>query len=474
MNKKCWIKLAISLLLLAPLNMQSQEPVIDNHLNGPGIQWSKGLSWEQVKVKAKKDGKYIFLDCFTTWCGPCKRMNTEVFNLDTVGRFINSNFISVKVQMDRTAMDGEDVKKWYQSADSLLSQYSIRSYPCYLFFSPEGTIVHKEVGYKASAEFIAIAKEAILPGRSFYDPTAGYLELKKNFLMGNIIYDSLPAMIEMAEMRNDSIMRMQLIRTHVDISVRLPKEKRYLPRNIECWVALNPGINTKLFKMFYADAKFIDKVMKEEGYVAANIVEPAIMYEIAIPFLEQEAAESGVAMTGGYLTDISGKNLLQADYREAHWYKLAKLISKRFNRYYAQRVVLKSKIEWYTRHWNYGAAAKYSLIYLNKYPPTLKKGVSDRINAMAWNAFMYVNEKEVLYGYIRWMEKVIKAKPTVAAWIDTYANLLYKVGLKDQAIGWQGKAVSLSPSDKDMQEALYKMKLGQPTYVHRGAVWLNN
>src|ERR1044072_2926152 len=70
-----------------------------------GIKWTTGLSWEQVKQKAKAENKYIFIDVFTTWCGPCKMMDKTVFINDTVGTFFNQHFISVKVQMDRTSND---------------------------------------------------------------------------------------------------------------------------------------------------------------------------------------------------------------------------------------------------------------------------------------------------------------------------------------------------------------------------------
>src|SRR5687768_11668505 len=78
-----------------------------------GIKWTTGLSWQQVKQKAKTENKYIFLDCFTTWCGPCKVMDNNVYPNDSVGKYFNSKFISVRVQMDKTKKDNEQIQKWY-------------------------------------------------------------------------------------------------------------------------------------------------------------------------------------------------------------------------------------------------------------------------------------------------------------------------------------------------------------------------
>jgi thiol-disulfide isomerase/thioredoxin len=52
-----------------------------------GINWTIGLKWLAIQEKAKKENKYIFLDFYATWCGPCKKMEKEVYVNDTVARF---------------------------------------------------------------------------------------------------------------------------------------------------------------------------------------------------------------------------------------------------------------------------------------------------------------------------------------------------------------------------------------------------
>src|SRR5205807_219920 len=90
-------RLLCSLIMYLPLLILAQE--------NTGIKWTEGLTWEQVKEKAKKENKYIFLDCFATWCGPCKLMDKEIYTNDTVGSYFNDKFISVKVQMDKAKND---------------------------------------------------------------------------------------------------------------------------------------------------------------------------------------------------------------------------------------------------------------------------------------------------------------------------------------------------------------------------------
>src|SRR5580692_944424 len=69
---------------------------------GQGVAFEHGLSWQEVLQKAKKENKYVFVDCYATWCGPCKWMDKNVYPIDSVGTFMNDRFISVRMQMDTT------------------------------------------------------------------------------------------------------------------------------------------------------------------------------------------------------------------------------------------------------------------------------------------------------------------------------------------------------------------------------------
>src|SRR6185436_18638659 len=106
-----------------------------------GIKWTSGLTWEQVKQKAKQENKYIFIDCYTTWCGPCKMMDMQVYPNASVSSYFNEHFISVKVQMDKTNKDDKEIKKWYATAEAMITDYKIEGYPSFVFLSPDGTIV---------------------------------------------------------------------------------------------------------------------------------------------------------------------------------------------------------------------------------------------------------------------------------------------------------------------------------------------
>ena len=68
--------------------------------------FSQGADFKQITLKealeqAKVQGKMVFVDCYTTWCGPCKMMAQEVFSREDVGQFMNTRFVNVKLDMEK-------------------------------------------------------------------------------------------------------------------------------------------------------------------------------------------------------------------------------------------------------------------------------------------------------------------------------------------------------------------------------------
>ena len=61
------------------------------------------LSLEKAREQARAENKPIFLDCYTSWCGPCKMMANDVFTLEAAGNYFNKNFVCVKIDMAKEA-----------------------------------------------------------------------------------------------------------------------------------------------------------------------------------------------------------------------------------------------------------------------------------------------------------------------------------------------------------------------------------
>jgi thiol-disulfide isomerase/thioredoxin len=143
-----------------------------------GVHFEHGLSWAAIQAKAKADNKYIFMDCFTTWCGPCRYMSTTIFPQAEAGTYMNDKFISVKVQLDTTASDADNIKAWYADGHDIAVKYGVHAYPTYLIFAPDGHIVHRLVGSRLDA------KSFIADVSTSFDSTQQYYTLLDQYQQG--------------------------------------------------------------------------------------------------------------------------------------------------------------------------------------------------------------------------------------------------------------------------------------------------
>jgi thioredoxin-related protein len=436
------------------------------HAQEKGIAWTKNVSWSEVKQKALKENKYIFLDCYTTWCGPCKAMDKHVFTNDTVGAYFNNHFISVKVQMDKTRNDETSIQQWYGTADTLSKRYKVAAFPTYIFLSPDGHIVHKEIGYKPVQEFVKAAETALEPGKVYNDPFAEYDNLVDQYRKGQKNYDRMLHMIEQAEKINDLQLANQLREEYKIYLLNSNAEVWCRKENIS-FISSFVSSESKFFEIFYPDGKKTDETMGYPGY-SAKVVDRVIQREIFHQF--------GIKSVDlGKMWDLGN-----ADLSETNWDAIYRTIKDRFNKEYAERNILTAKLNWYLDHDNYKRAAESYFEKLNKYGidtiqmfPNSTTPVDHMItNGFAWQVFLHLDDKKLIKEAIKWMQNLIISDIN-GGYIDTYANLLYKLGKRNQAIEWQQKAIQLAltfnyqPDIDEFNEHLEKMKKGKPTWELR-------
>ncbi|MCS6978909.1 MAG: thioredoxin family protein [Flavobacteriales bacterium] len=104
--------------------------------------------------EAQKTKKMVFVDAYTTWCGPCKMMNHGPFRDADAGKFFNENFVNMKIDMER----GE--------GPSVAMKYGVRAYPTLLFLNSSGEVVHKILGYHDAMMLVAEGRKALSMNKS--------------------------------------------------------------------------------------------------------------------------------------------------------------------------------------------------------------------------------------------------------------------------------------------------------------------
>lgn len=135
--------------------------LISTTLFSQGIKFEDGSLNEAIE-KAKQENKIVFVDCYTTWCGPCKWMSKEIFTNKEVGDYFNQNFVNLKINMEKG--EGPGIGKLY----------NVVNFPTMLFIDTEGTLLHRIVGGKQVDELIGEAQNALDPGKRITTMDAKY------------------------------------------------------------------------------------------------------------------------------------------------------------------------------------------------------------------------------------------------------------------------------------------------------------
>lgn len=125
---------------------------ITTNVFSQGITFENGTFTEAL-AKAKKENKMVFMDCYTIWCGPCKILSNDVFPKKIVGDYFNSNFVSIKIDMEK----GEGIE--------LRKKYDVVAFPTLLFIDEKGEVVHNFAGGLEAEELIAEAKISQNPNK---------------------------------------------------------------------------------------------------------------------------------------------------------------------------------------------------------------------------------------------------------------------------------------------------------------------
>lgn len=143
--KKIFFLLALSLLTLSFMDKNTE-------INSTIVVADGGIKFEQMSLDeamklAKSTGKTIFIDAYTEWCGPCKRMAATTFMDEGVAKLFNGKFINLKIEMEKSA-DGPNVAK----------MYGVRAYPTLLFIDGDGKLKKSVVGLQSAEQLLAVGK----------------------------------------------------------------------------------------------------------------------------------------------------------------------------------------------------------------------------------------------------------------------------------------------------------------------------
>lgn len=116
--------------------------------NSTAINFYKG-DFKTALDEAKKQNKLVFIDAYTSWCGPCKMLSTKTFTDKEVGSYFNEHFINLSVDMEK----GE--------GPNLANKYNVHHYPTLIIADPKGDRITFTVGYIIPEDMLAFGKHGV-------------------------------------------------------------------------------------------------------------------------------------------------------------------------------------------------------------------------------------------------------------------------------------------------------------------------
>lgn len=130
--------------------------LIAGSANAQKINW---MTMEEALAAQKENPKKIFMDVYTTWCGPCKLLDKNTFSDKNVIEYLNKNYYSVKFNAEgNEVINYQDFKytnpnyqaerKGRNSQHLFAHAIKVNAYPTVVFFKENGDLIQGVPGYR--------------------------------------------------------------------------------------------------------------------------------------------------------------------------------------------------------------------------------------------------------------------------------------------------------------------------------------
>jgi len=367
-----------------------------NVLFGQGIKFTDA-NWEAALIQAKEENKIVFVDAYTTWCGPCKKMTKQVFTSKKVGKFFNDKFINVKMDMEKP------------QGKTLGSSYNVFVYPTLLFVDAYGSLVHRVAGYQDVNSLLEEGKVAVDPSRSLVAMDAKYESGERS---PDFLKSYLKAKASAMDGSHMPIAE-EYLATQTDWST---------PDNLSLIYNLTESADSEMFEYLAKNKKlFIDQYSEKE-------VEGKIQQLVFAKIQNQDEELSMEQIGELFHKAYPGRaDKMTSAYRMTHYRQKGD-----------REGFATSALDHYA---NYPSDDPYEL------------------NDIAWTFYEVIEDKQLLKGASKLSKKSLKLEKAYFN-MDTLAAIYSKIGKKGKAIRTANKAIALakeSGEDFSSTEELIEM-----------------
>lgn len=177
------------------------------------------ISYNDAIAAAKAEGKLVFMDFYTDWCGPCKKMARDVFPQEQLGKYMNEHFVSIKINAEK----GEGVE--------LAKTYKITAYPTFIVIDTDKNVKGRTEGARNAGEFEEELERQINPDKAPDAVTKRYNEGDRSVSTVKA-YASLLQTKALKDRRNYAMHMEEVIGVVQDYFKGLSDKDRYAAENL--------------------------------------------------------------------------------------------------------------------------------------------------------------------------------------------------------------------------------------------------
>lgn len=408
------------ILLCFPISASAQQ----------GIKFLENTTWENVVALAKQQNKMIFVDCYASWCVPCKVIDQAVFKTEVAGDYFNQNFINYKVQMDTAKTDGLEKIEHYPDAKKLKALAEVVNYPTYAFFSSNGEMMHRFVGgTQDPEEFIKMAAAAHDPDRQFYT-LKQQLENSSNPDRG-LLKRAAMAYQRNADYKNDFDDKS---RTLASEYIRKSSAAELLTKeNIDFMRRFTSSTSHNGFAFFLDHSREIDSASGKG--MSFDLIERCIFHSLIDPELQAE--------------------------KVPNWNHLDKSLRAKYPDY-TDLLVRKAKISYYSKIEDWPA---YIQVVNQMVNLKTMDGVETDLSNYAFEVYRHTSEKACLKEALKWSERSLTKSRVTEELLIIHASILYALGAQKDAVSCltRAEAMASEPQMKGyIHDTLKKVRANLP------------
>jgi len=123
------------------------------------VEWLEGQTWDEIIAMAQEQDTHIVIDFYATWCGPCKMLDSQVYNVPDVVQTMSS-LINFKVDVDK-----EEYKE-------LTKLFKVSAMPTVVVCRKDGSEIDRFLGFRPAPIFLSTLKDYLSEKNTYADVTA--------------------------------------------------------------------------------------------------------------------------------------------------------------------------------------------------------------------------------------------------------------------------------------------------------------